>query len=259
MSDASARLSGLNKYLSQEIHKVNGWCVPQLWQTIWPLAQVIGEGPIAEIGVFEGKFFIGLCKTFGVSDTKKATAIDVFDMQQFNLDGAGVGKKEVLLQNAVKLGIAANAVDCMEVDSLALRATEAVSFVKDRGRVAFFSVDGCHEVTHTVRDALFAMEVTENHGIIAIDDYSNPNWPGVQEAIARMYLLNDYSFVPLAVTCNKMLLCSYSYHKTYLGLIRSYIAKHHPDTRMKMVKRFGFDSLTVQPNVQVWSDLSIMA
>jgi hypothetical protein len=39
-------------------------------------------------------------------------------------------------------------------------------------------------------------------------------------AVARMYLLRDFAFIPLVVTCNKMLLASYSYYEKYLKLIQ---------------------------------------
>lgn len=248
-------LSDLNEYLTTGIHNVNGWCIPHLWQMIWPLRNLIGEGPVAEIGVFEGKFLIGLCKTFGTSPQNVATAFDVFDMQQFNLDGAGVGKKNVVEANLARFGFPQGSVRLIETDSLSLRQSEAARFIAENGRVAFFSVDGCHEVVHTTRDVEFAMEVTRHDGIIAVDDYTNPSWPGVQEAIARMYILRDFSFVPLAVGCNKLLLCSYSHHAQYLDAVRAYIAKNHPETRLKKVRRFGFDTLTVQSTVQKWSDL----
>lgn len=249
------RLASVNAYLRDGIHTVNGWCIPQLWQTIWPVANLIGDGPVAEIGVFEGKFFIGLGKTFGAESGQTATAYDVFDMQEFNLDGAGVGKKDVLLQNALDHGFPAGAVNTVEVDSLALSHRDADTFIEKHGRAAFFSVDGCHEVAHTVNDIEFAMKVVANRGLIAVDDYTNPNWPGVVEAIARMYLLRDFAFIPLAVTCNKMLLCSYSYHAKYMDAIGAYVPKHHPTTRMKRVKRFGYDTWTVQPGLGTWTDL----
>ncbi len=250
-------VEALNDYLSTGIHKVNGWCVPQLWQSIWPLALEIGPGPVAEIGVFEGKFLIGLCKTFDAAGRFDAIALDVFDMQEFNLDGAGVGKKDILASNIEAHGLDKGALHCVEVDSLTLRSREAQEFCERYGRVAFFSVDGCHEVVHTVRDIEFAMEVTENNGLIAVDDYTNPNWPGVQEAIARMYLMRSYAFVPLVVTCNKLLLCSLSYHAKYLKVIENYLRAHHETTRFKRVTRFGFPTLTVQPNLQTWTDLAM--
>lgn len=250
-----ARLEDMNAYLSAGIHTVNGWCIPQLWQTLWPLYREIGDGPVAEIGLFEGKFFIGLCKTFGVSSQNRAAAIDVFDMQQFNLDGAGVGNLDVVKRNLVAHGIAEDAICFVEADSLALTHRDADRLVSEIGQFHFFSIDGCHEVVHTVNDIEFAMSVTANHGIIAVDDYTNANWPGVQEAVARMYLTRDFRFIPLAVTCNKLLLASYSYHSAYLRTIEAYLRKAHPDTKMKRVKRFGCDSLTIQPSLQKWTEL----
>jgi len=253
--DIEQRLHDVNGYLSKGIHDVKGWCIPQLWQTLWPLYREIGDGPVAEIGVFEGKFFIGLCKTFGVSETNRAAAIDVYDMQQFNLDGAGVGKLDVVKSNLVSHGIADGAVEFVQADSLALTQRDADRLVSSIGPFNFFSVDGCHEVVHTVNDIEFAMSVTANHGIIAVDDYTNPNWPGVQEAIARMYLMRDFPFIPLVVTCNKLLLASYSYQARYLAKIETYVKTSHPETRMKRVCRFGYETLTVQPNTQRWDSL----
>ena len=255
MVDTEGRLKDVNSYLSEGIHSVKGWCIPQLWQTIWPLYQDIGDGPVAEIGVFEGKFFIGLCKTFGATADNRAAAIDVFDMQQFNLDGAGVGKLDVVKKNLVTHGIAQDAVEFVQADSLALTHRDADRLVSEIGQCHFFSVDGCHEVAHTVNDIEFAMSVTANNGIIAVDDYTNPNWPGVQEAVARMYLHRDFPFIPLVVTCNKLLLASYSYHARYLGVIEAYLRTAHPQTRIKKVKRFGYDTLTIQPDQQHWQPL----
>ena len=257
------RLSRLNAYLATGIHDVDGWCIPHLWQTIWPLASHIGDGPIAEIGVFEGKFFTGLCKTFGQEDGQKAIAIDVFDMQEFNLDKAGVGKKDVLLQNLARNGISPDGVTCIEADSISLKSRDARRFVDTHGLMKFFSVDGCHEVTHTMLDVEFAMEVTAHDGIIAVDDYSNINWPGVSEAIARIYLNRNPAFIPLAVTCNKLLLCSLSYHQTYLGLIEAYITKKHRNSKLKPNVRFGYDTWSVTPfmgaqkqkKIPHWQDL----
>ena len=253
--DIEARLADVNAYLSTGIHTVNGWCGPHLWQTLWPLYREIGDGPVAEIGLFEGKFFIGLCKTFGVSGLNRAAAIDVFDMQQFNLDGAGVGKIDAVKRNLGAHSVATDAVEFVQADSLALTHRDADRLVSEIGQFHFFSVDGCHDVVHTVNDIEFAMSVTANHGIIAVDDYTNPDWPGVQEAVSKMYLMRDFKFVPLVVTCNKLLLCSLSYHKQRLTGIADYLSENFKTTRVKRVTRFGFPTLTIDPNHTVWNDL----
>lgn len=249
--DVERRISGLNDYLAGGINSVNGWCLPQLWQTIWPLYQAIGDGPVAEIGVFEVKFMIGLCKTFGTSPVNKAVAIDVFDMQEFNIDGAGVGKRAKVEENLALHGIAEGSVDLWQADSLSLKQRDSDRLLSEIGPIKFFSVDGCHEVAHTVNDIEFAMSVVAHDGIIAVDDYTNPNWPGVNEAIARMYLLRDFAYVPLAVTCNKLLLSSYSFHERNLKAIRGYLDEHFPTTRKKIVKRYGYDTITVQPDINI--------
>lgn len=245
----------LNTYLGTGIHAVGGWCIPQIWQAIWPLAKLIGPGPVAEIGVFEGKFLIGMVKTFDPARAFAHAAIDVFDMQQFNLDGAGVGKLAKLDSNMADHGIAPTLVDKVRVDSLTLRAADAANLIARHGKFKLFSVDGCHEVTHTMNDIEFAMQVTDPAGIITVDDYLNPDWPGVLEAVSKMYLLRNFSFVPLVYVGNKLLLCSYSYHEKYLEAVRAYVKATHPKTAVKQVVRYGFKTLTLKPPMAVWEDV----
>lgn len=236
----------LKRYLNEGIHSVGGWCNPHLWQALWPLRPMIGAGPIAEIGVFEGKFFAGLAQTFRRSGPPDL-AIDVFDMQEFNIDNAGVGKKQVFLDNVEKHSGTKPVI--WHRDSLTLNDMDVQEVWREFDGFACFSVDGCHTVEHTVNDLQFAMRTTRPGGVIILDDYTNANWPGVAEAVARMYILGSPSMLPLAVTCNKLFLCSYSVHDTYLKAIWEYNKglEHRPN--VKVVKRFGFDTLTLQPRL----------
>jgi len=249
------RIEILNQYLFEDAHTVAGWCNTALWQTIWPLYKLIGDGPIGEIGVFEGKFLIGLAKTFGPK--LEHSAIDVFELQRFNIDNAGMGKKDKLLENAERLGISRENINCWTRDSVTLRANDAKVLNEHFGGFNFFSVDGCHEVLHTYRDVQFAMEVTKPNGIITVDDYINPNWPGVMEAMAKLYFFSEPAFVPLVYTSNKLFLCSVSYHEEYLAAVASFVKTNYPETRIKEVKRFGYDTLTILRNEQDWGPLVV--
>lgn len=184
----TAHLSDLNAYLGR-IDDVRGWFVPQLRQMPWPLARAIGPGPVAEIGIYEGNFLIGLIKTSDPDHAHRHAAIDVFDLQEFNLDGAGVGNEAAFDANLAAQGMAAARVEKVRSHSLALTLRDANQMAKRHGRFAAFSVDGCHEVTHTMADIEFAISVTDPRGIIFVDDYINPLWPGVGEAVAKMYLM----------------------------------------------------------------------
>ena len=59
--------------------------------------------------------------------------------------------------------------------------------------------------------------------MIFIDDYYNPNWPGVQEGICKLFITDSPRFVPLIATCNKLILCHISYHAEYLDHVEGYI------------------------------------
>lgn len=241
----------LRAYLDGAFRRIDGWCIAQLWQAIEPLAAMIAAegppGPVAEIGVFHGKFFIGLVKTVGAS--RGNTAIDVFDMQRFNLDGAGKGNLARFEENLAAAGVPRDAVDVVRADSMALSRADLDRLREETGGFSLFSVDGCHLAEHTINDVRIAMELTRPHGLVFVDDYYNASWPGVQEGIAKLYLTDAPRFVPLLYTCNKLLLCHISFHSHYLAAVFPFLKAQHPGTRVKAVKRFGYDTLTVVPDL----------
>lgn len=242
-------IEAVAQYLNGPFQHTEGWCIPQLWQAIQPLSEFqTSKGvtnPIAEIGVYQGKFFIGLMKT---RPAMHHYAIDVFSMQEFNLDGAGKGNLEAFKNNIAKTGEDTSSVVFLERDSMALtRANIEAIRGKTKG-FSMFSVDGCHMVEHTINDMRIAMELTIAQGVIFVDDYYNANWPGVQEGVAKLYLLDSPRFVPLLYSCNKLFLVHISYHRQLLSRVQDFIRKHFPETGMKLVKRFGYDTLSLHPS-----------
>ena len=91
------------------------------------------------------------------------------------------------------------------------------------------------------------MEVTLPGGIIFVDDYYNPNWPGVQEGVCELYLTEKPPFIPLLASCNKLILCHRDHHADYLACVADFLGEHFKETRVKPVTRFGVDNLTVTP------------
>ncbi len=234
----------LNEYL-ENIEQVEGWCTPELWNCIEPidLYQRVNNisGPIAEIGVYHGKFFIGLALT--KLNESGHCAFDVFDQQEFNLDKAGVGSLDIFKRNLKKYNI--NDFEAITVDSL--RITDDL-LDKYKNTFSLFSVDGCHKKEHTIKDFQTAMKMVNKDGVIFIDDYYNPNWPEVQEGITKYYLHNTPDFVPFLYTCNKLFLCSLSRHNGYLTAVHDFLTKQYKSSRVKVVNRFGYKTLTVLPN-----------
>lgn len=242
----------VSQYLNGPFKDVQGWCIPHLWNVIQPLHEYQEQegvrGPIAEIGVFHGKFFIGLALT--KSDQAPHLALDVFDMQRFNLDGAGKGNLEAFKENIRKAGIAEDSVRIHPTDSMALKPADLASLHDQSRPFSMFSVDGCHMVEHTINDFRIAMEMTSPGGIIFVDDYLNPDWPGVQEGLARLYLNDAPRFVPLAYTSNKLFTCHISYHKEMHAYLLDALRTRFPEDKVKVVKRFGYDCINVRPDMQ---------
>ena len=234
-------------YLSSLFSSLRGWCYPQVWEAVTPLADTIAKSipsaPLAEIGVYHGKFFIGLVKS--LNSPRNNYAFDVFEDQQFNLDRAGKGSREAFLANLERCGIPADTVHIKQMDSTWLTAADLHDIRHSTGGFAFFSVDGCHTAQHTYHDLQVAMALTHPQGIIFLDDYYNEMWPGVQEGTAKLFLMGNPMFVPLVYIANKLLFCSISHHEPYLKLLRTELPRRLPEHRVKITSRFGHSCLSV--------------
>ena len=241
-------LADVATYLDGPFASVEGWSVAQLWNLIDPLHEYQQRqglsGPIAEIGVYHGKFFIALALL--KAGEGRHAAIDVFDMQRFNLDGAGRGNLEKFRENLARCGVPEADVVMRPADSMSLKTPDIAAIREAHGPFAMFSVDGCHMAEHTINDFRIAMELTHPAGIVFVDDYLNADWPGVQEGMARLYLNDCPRFVPLAYAGNKLVTCNLSYHREYLAHLRKALPARYPQDRLKEVRRFGYDCLNVR-------------
>jgi hypothetical protein len=240
----------LRAFVQGPFPQIAGWCSPYIFQTLHPIAEFqrsIGfTAPVCEIGVFQGKFFTALMKTSGLSAGHYA--IDVFDMQEFNLDYAGAGNRAAFLKNVALAGEDPDLVTCIERDSTTFRQGELTRIRETVGGFSIFSVDGCHMVQHTINDMQVAMELTADKGVIFVDDYYNPSWPGVHEAVCKMYLTGNPVYVPFCYNQNKLALCHIGYHARYLDYLTRFVATHFPDTETKKVSMFGYDVLAMIPH-----------
>ncbi len=240
----------LEGYLRGPFAAIRGWCEAGLWQTVEAVLDVQARlkvaGPVAEIGVHHGRFFIGLA--LAKNHPSNNLAIDVFDDQLFNIDNSGRGNRSAFLRNLEACGISAGSVDIRQTDSSTLTDAEISAIRAASGGFSLFSVDGGHLADYAYGDTQVAMRLTSPGGVIFVDDYLNPDWPGVGEAIAKLYLMSAPVFVPFAYTANKLLLCHRRHHEQYLDGTLSFIRQCYPDTRVsKRVIRFGYRTLAIHP------------
>ena len=75
-----------------------------------------------------------------------------------------------------------------------------------------------------------------NHtGIVFLDDFFAPDWPGVTEGLEK-YLNRNPKLVPFCIGHNKLLLCNFTFQKFY----HDYFVENHP-LYNKTVNYHGLD------------------
>jgi len=148
-------------------------------------------------------------------DGERAFAVDVFDDQHLNPDRSGCGDLARFNHN---LGLYADraGVEIIKKDSTQLTRSD---FYRGRkGAIRLFSVDGSHTSMHTFSDLTFASQLLSPDGIICLDDFYNPEWPGVQEGFYR-FLAGSPDIAAFAYGNQKLYLCRTEAHSRYLRLV----------------------------------------
>ena len=160
------------RYLAEQFHRVRGASskIGAIVATRVLAAQSAGgvRGHIAEIGVYEGRFFISLalCAQPG----EKLIATDVFtwpdegvaDRFLANCRFHGVNPDDVLVQKA--------ATQTLTPDAYRKAAG---------GPVRFLHVDGAHKYDSVLHDLQLAKAALHPQGVICLDDVLHPLYPAL--------------------------------------------------------------------------------
>lgn len=241
--------AALKKFLYEDVLDFQGGLPPILWQAIEPLAQMQKANqidlPVCEIGVHHGKFLIALILTKGGG--RGHLGIDVFDLQMFNMDRSGFGDHEIFMRNIEQFCGSRDMVSTIKEDSLNIGLPEIVEIHRTHGKFSMFSIDGCHTAEHTFNDLVIAEQLTCHGGLIFIDDYYHPNFPGVQEGVSKFFFTRAARFVPICYLGGKLILTDASHHKQYLNKLRKALEQRTDEIRVVSVKRFGWDTITIGP------------
>lgn len=229
---------GWERYWKEGYSKVEGWTGGGVRGPLEVIATLHRDraitGSILEIGVHHGKFFIPLAL---LSDpaTERCIAIDVFEDQSKNIDGSGLGSRDIFLANVAQW-CPDRRIECMQADSLALTVADRVRLVQEFGAVRIASIDGGHTPEHTVNDLLLVQDICTGGGVVILDDYYNAHWPGVHEGVARFFLHGTPKLKPFAYSGNKLYLADFTHADTYF---RSFYEVYKGVPNFKHVKMYG--------------------
>jgi hypothetical protein len=228
----------LTKYRDIGHPNVQGWLRKEVFGAL-QVVQILHDqfeisGGVAEIGVYHGAFFLALDQIRRPGE--KALAMDVFSSQRLNIDHSGKGDREAFVANLERYGIDPDSVEICEVDSTTLMPEEVLEFLGGQ-RPRLFSIDGGHTKEHVFSDLSIAEHTICPGGIVFVDDYMHPAWPGVTEGLHR-WMESHVKLRPFAWVGRKLLLTTISQQKQMYEGFREHCSLI-PAGRFKQTVLFG--------------------
>jgi hypothetical protein len=193
--------SFLQRYL-QAFHRIEGWFefdAALLFMKYNQLAFKDSErGNVLEIGVHHGLSTIAIAALKGAG--KQLTAIDLFeDQQKNNVSGSGSGDRGQFEKNTREFYPDPSFVRVIARGSGELTAADlGLGFT-------FSHIDGGHSPEEVYHDLKLCYDVCADGGLIALDDYFNPEHPGVCEGAVEFSLRHPGWLRPLVAGYNKVL------------------------------------------------------
>ena len=187
----------------EAFRSIQGWFSFDAALMFMAYNQLIAEegiaGDVLEIGVHHGLSAIAMAALRGPGAT--FVAVDLFESQQDkNVSGSGSGNLQIFLKN-----MKAFYADTGFLKPITGASTEVKA--QDVGeKFSFCNIDGGHSQDETYHDLELCHRILLKGGLVALDDYFNPLYPGVCEGAVRFMLRYPKAFKPLAVGFNKVLL-----------------------------------------------------
>jgi hypothetical protein len=155
------------------------------------------QGHALEIGVHHGVSAVAVSTLRGPAH--RFVAIDLFEQQAQNTSHSGLGDREIFLANMARVHGSTDFVRVLARPSGELRPSDLGT------TFAFSHVDGGHSCEETLSDLVLCDAVLMPGGLLGLDDYFNPNFPGVSEGASRFAMAFPGHLRPLAVGFNKVL------------------------------------------------------
>ena len=208
----------LHAYITHGWKDVDGWAAPLLFERVMlidQLQQQLGiKGHIGEIGVHHGKLFIllHLLRRAG----ERGLAIDLFEEQDLNVDKSGKGDRNIFVDHVHKLTGDGSQLEIFATDSTKISGADVSSLMG--GKLRLLSIDGGHLKNIVAHDLQTAVGCLADGGVVLVDDYLNPEFPGVAEGTLA-FLTANRDLRPFCVSTQKLYLTTRGYEDRYVRLL----------------------------------------
>jgi hypothetical protein len=162
------------------------------------LSREVPRGHVLEIGVHHGLSAIAVAALRGRG--KSFVAVDLFEEGQAeNVSHSGLGNRAAFRANLARF------FDGLDFVREIARPSDTLVPADLGDGFTFCHIDGGHSARETFADLALCSAVLEPGGVLALDDYFNPVFPGVCEGACRFARERPGILQPLAVGRNKVL------------------------------------------------------
>jgi len=202
------------------------------------------SGPTLEIGVHRGASAVLIAALR--KSSQPFVAIDLFsELQDHNVSKSGSGNREIFLANMTRFHG-----DIAFVQIIA-SPSAAVTPAQLGNGYSFCHIDGGHSSSETYSDLMLCSSISLPSGLIALDDYFNPNFPGVSEGTVKYMLENPGKLRPIALGYNKVI-----FQRAPVSFdINSAFADEFRFVPRVATKQFGYDSFLYPAPLEYFFDL----
>lgn len=189
-------------YLAR-MEKIGGWFSPEMARLFVFIDQVQKlngiKGNIFEIGVHHGRSAI-LLSFFLRSELESLSVCDLFGEQTLNVSESGLGNLEIFRKNF----LACN--PNQEFPVIHSKQSNKLTREEITGDCRIFHIDGGHSAEETYTDLKVASTAMSEKGVIILDDYFNPAYPGVSEGFCAFMNEEKGNLAPLIHAFNKLVI-----------------------------------------------------
>jgi Methyltransferase domain len=218
-ADVSSGISAVDTYLKAGFVTVPGMSsrfAAAICSGLMRIQTKLGvTGPIAEIGTFEGRFFIALAKALQPGEI--ALGMDIFEWPNAQV----IDRFEA---NCLKHGVAADQRRTWKCDSREVSPADLLKRL-DGKKPRLFHIDGDHSRASLTKDLALATAVMAPDGLLVLDDMLHPGYPTLMVAVQE-YLAAQPDMCVLAVidretivAATKFVLCRRDWFKRYEAVL----------------------------------------
>lgn len=176
------------------------------------------RGHVAEIGVHQGSSFILLALLRRPGE--QALAVDLFDLQEFNVDESGRGHRALFLANVARHAGSTEGIHLIEADSTRLASSDLME--PAGGQFRLFHVDGGHTQQIARHDVETAVGALAEGGVVVVDDYFHELWPGVSDGVRAFLAAHpEAELAPFAIGGGKVFFARRKWSARYREALRS--------------------------------------